>query len=93
MKSLNKNVAMVIVGKKTFEIDRLLDTKGLGEKGGYIYHVFLMDGHNKTGTNIGGDFVSKHEAMDWIKENYSLSPQAVSHARERGNEVYESQTN
>ena len=70
MKSLNKNVAMVIVGKKTFEIDRLLDTKGLGEKGGYVYHVFLMDG-SKHGKNVGEDFVSEQEAMDWIKENYS----------------------
>jgi hypothetical protein len=68
--SLNTLVKTISRGGRKLEIDRLEDTKGLGEKGGYVYHVFEMDGSAR-GRSVGGDFISIQEAMDWATEEYA----------------------
>jgi len=68
-KNLNSLQKVLICGGYEFQVDRLEDTKGLGKKGGYIYHVFMMDG-SEHGKSVGGDFISLQEAIHWIKATY-----------------------
>lgn len=68
--SLNTLVKSFERSSHKLEIDRLEDTKGMGDEGGYIYHLFEMNGI-KPGRSVGGDFVSIQEAMEWAAEEYS----------------------
>jgi len=70
-KSLNTLVKVFICGGYEFQVDRLEDTLGMGENGGYIYHVFLLDG-SEHGKSVGEDFVSLQEAIHWVKATYRI---------------------
>ena len=63
-KSLNKLVKKFRYKQLSFEVDRLLDQKPA------IYHLFIVSKTDKKGLNIGGDFTSKKEAIEFVYENY-----------------------
>ena len=54
-----------------FEVDRLEDTLGIGKSGGYVYHVYWMNGGDH-GENIGGDFGSMADAQLYIINRFGV---------------------
>lgn len=67
MENLNTCVKHFSIGDRIYEIDRLEDTKDFNGKGTFVYHLFELDG-SEHGKNVGGDFISVGDAMEYAKE-------------------------